>query len=150
MASILGAFSAALGAASRGISANQFARELQAAGAGARRSEVLNLYRIARDIHNQSGEEIFRDITQTPHANEIIAWPSRTASGIRQNVTLVYRDRTTGQLLRTYYSVTSASGIPRETAVGSAINAYASNADEYNQDLVGAVHTGSYRYTPMG
>jgi hypothetical protein len=149
MASILGAFSAALGAAARGMSANAFQNALREAGAGARRSEVLALYRIARDIHNQSGEEIFRDITQAPHANELTTWPTRSATGIRQNVTLVYRDRTTGQLLRTYYSITSENGVTREAAVAQAIDTYSGHAERYNQDMVGAIHTGAYLYTPM-
>lgn len=148
MASILGSFNAALSAANRGLSANAFAAELRQAGAGARRAEVLNLYRLARQITQQSGQEIYRDITQTPTQADIVQWPSRGATGVRQNVSLIYRDRTTGQLLRTYYSVTTENGIPREQAVATAIDTYSSHAEEYNQDLIGAVHTGAYRYTP--
>lgn len=149
MPSILGSFGAALSAASQGLSANAFQQLLKQAGAGARRAEVLNLYRIAREIHTQGGQEIFRDITQVPNRSEIVPWPSKVAVGIRQNVSLIYRDRTTGQLLRTYYSVTTDNGVTREQAVATAINTYSSHAEEYNQDLIGAVHTGAYQYTPI-
>lgn len=149
MARILSALPAALLAASRGASANQYYRGLREVGMGARRAEVLQLFKLARAVWNESGDEIFRDITTTPHGDEILPWPSRRATGLRQNVTLIYRDRTTGTISRTNWSTVTEDGIAREQAMASAIDAYSPHAESYGQDLIGAVHTGSYRYTPL-
>lgn len=149
MPAILGALGAALNAAREGMSANAFDRELRSLGMGARRSEVLNLYRIANAIVSKNPEEPFRDITQAPNAEHMSPWPTKRAEGVQQVVTLIYRDRITGKILPTYYRVSSPEGIIRETAMATAINAYAEHAEAYNQDLVGAVHTSSYRLTPF-
>lgn len=131
------------------MSANAFYRELQSLGIAGRRSEVLQLYKIARSIVATSAEEPFRDISSAPTAGELTPWPSKKATGIRQNVTLVYRDKTTGTLNRTYWSVTSEEGLTREQALATAIDTYSPHAEDYEQDLIGAVHTGAYQYSPL-
>lgn len=136
-------------AARAGMSANAFDRALREAGLGARRSEVLNLYKLANTIVYRNPDEPFRDITQPPLGEHMAPWPTKKAEGVQQVVTLIYRDRTTGHLLPTYYRVSSESGIVRETAMATAINAYSDHADRYNQDLVGAVHTSVYRLEPF-
>lgn len=149
MARILSIFPSALIAAGRGSSANAFYRELQQLGLGARRSEVLALYKIARGIVAQSPQEPFRDITAVPTASEISPWPTKKATGFAQTVQLVYRDRTTGSLAKTYWRTANPQPITREQAMAQAISAYADHADEYNQDLIGAVHTSTYQNIPF-
>lgn len=149
MARILGTLPAALIAAKGGMSANAFLRELQQLGIGVRRSEGLSLYKIARDIATHSPDEAYRDITQAPGESELLPYPTRKATGVRQVVTLLYRDRTTGAINRTYWSTTSQNGVIRETALATAVDKYAEQAERYKQDLIGAVHTGAYRYTPF-
>lgn len=149
MPNILGALGAALNAVASGISANQFDRELRELGMGARRSEVLALYRTASAIVNRNPEEPFRDITQVPLGEHMAPWPTKKSEGVQQVVTLIYRDRVTGKILPTYYRVSSESGIVRETAMATAINAYSDHAESYGQDLIGAVHTSNYRLTPF-
>ena len=149
MPAILGALPSALIAAREGVSANQFYRDLQAVGLGARRSEVLNLYKIARGIVTKSPDEPFRDIRSYPTSSDLSPWPTKKAEGIRQTVTLVYRDRVTAHQQVTYWSVTSSEGVMRETALATAINAYAEHAERYGQDLIGAVHTGAHLYVPF-
>lgn len=148
MPAILGALPSALLAAREGISANQFYRDLQAAGIGARRSEVLSLYKIARGIISKSPDEPFRDIRTSPTSSDLTPYPTRRATGIRQTVTLVYRDRITAHQQTTYWSVTSENGVNRELALATAINAYADHAERYGQDLIGAIHTGAQQYMP--
>jgi hypothetical protein len=94
MAGILGLFPSALNAASGNMSASAWIREMQAVGLGARRSEMLELFKFAKGITAKSPDEIFRDITQVPTASEIQVWPTKRAEGFAQTVTLVYRDRT--------------------------------------------------------
>lgn len=150
MPAILGALPPALLAARAGIGANAFYRQLQELGMGARRSEVLSLYKIARGIVTRNPDEPFRDITTAPSKGEAAPWPTRKADGIRQTVSLVYRDRITGTQNFTYWSVTSANGIVRETAMATAINAYAEHAERYGQDLIGAVHSSVHQYVAFG
>src|SRR6266481_7864557 len=105
MPAILGALPSALLAARENVSANQFYHDLQAAGLGARRSEVLSLYKIAKGIVAKSPDEPFRDIRTVPTSSDLTQWPTRKAEGIRQTVSLVYRDRVTGHQLVTYWSI---------------------------------------------
>lgn len=131
------------------MSANAYYQELRGLGLAARRSEVLSLYKIARGIVASAPDEPFRDISRVPSGADLGTWPTKSATGIRQNVTLVYRDRTTGALNRTFWSVTSENGISREQALATAINVYSPHAEDYEQDLIGAIHTGAYAYTPI-
>jgi hypothetical protein len=149
MARILGALPAALNAARAGMSANAFVRELQQSGYGARRSEVLQLYRTAVSIVSRTQEEPFRPLNQVPLQSEIGTWPTKGATGIVQTVSLAYRDRTTGSIKQTWWRNTSPNGITREEAIAAAIDAYSEHAESYEQDLIGAVHTSAYNLSPF-
>lgn len=149
MPAILGALPAALLAAKGGLSANAFDRQLRELGMGARRSEVLALYRAAKGIVSRSPDEPFQDIRLNPAGNPLPAWPTAKATGIHQTVALIYRDRTTGAILQTYWGTSSELGVIREEAMATAINAYSDHAEEYNQDLIGAVHVAAYQNVPI-
>jgi hypothetical protein len=149
MARILGAFPAALIAARGGMSANAFVRELQASGFGARRSEVLDLFKTAKGIVARTAEEPFRPLNQVPTAEERGTWPTRGATGIAQTVTLTYRDRTTGTVKQTWYRAVTHSGLTRQEAIARAITAYSDSASNYDQEFIGAVHTSAYNLTPF-
>lgn len=148
MPAILGSLPAALIAAQEGMSANAFYRELQSLGMGARRSEVLQIYKIAQGIIARSPSEPFADITKAPTGGEISAWPTKKATGIRQTVTLVYRDNVTGTIKTTYYSTKSETALTRENAMSQAIDAYQPHAERYGQTLIGAIHTGAFNFVP--
>lgn len=149
MVAIVGLFPSALVYAKEGDSANQWIRIMQSLGLGARRGEMLELYKLARGLVSRSPEEMFRDITQVPTASEIEVWPTKKATGFAQVVTLVYRDRTTGKLQQTYWKTANPGPVRRETAMAQAVSAYADHAERYNQDLVGAVHTSTYQQIPF-
>lgn len=149
MARILGLFPSSLAAAKGGMTANAYYRELRALGMAARRSEVLALYKISLSIVAKSPEEPFRPISEVPKPEHLVPFPTKSATGVRQNVTLVYRNRVTGSINRTYWSVTSENGITRENALATAIDTYSPHAADYGQDLIGAVHTGAYSYQPF-
>jgi hypothetical protein len=150
MARILGLFPSALIAARGGMSANAFYRQLQSLGLAARRSEVLSLYRNAVSIVSAAADQVFEDPDQVPNPATLKVWPTAKSTGVKQTVTLQYRDKTTGEISKTYYSVTSPNGITRSEAVDQAISAYSDKADSYGQDLIGAVHTSAFRLTPTG
>lgn len=148
MARVLGLFPSALIAASQNAGAGVFYRTLRALGVAPRQSEAYALYKQAKAITSAQGHDVFEPLNENPASNVLPVWPTRSATGVRQNVQLVYRDRTTGQMSKTYFSVTSDNGVTREEAISQAISAYASNAEQYNQDLIGAVHTSAYRMSP--
>jgi hypothetical protein len=150
MARILGLFPAALIAAREGMSANAFYRELQSLGMAARRSEVLQLYKISTAIVSKGGTEPFAPIGENPAGGRLESYPTKTAAGVLQTVSLTYRDRTTGKLSRTYWSTKTDEGVTREEAMAAAIDAYSEHAESYNQDLIGAVHTSAYNLSPIG
>jgi hypothetical protein len=118
-------------------------------GYGARRSEVLQLYKIAQNVVARSAEEPFRSLQAVPLGTEMGVWPSKTATGVVQTVAITYRDRTTGQIKQTWWKTNTPNGIARETAIAQAIDAYSEHAESYNQDLIGAVHTSAYNLTPF-
>lgn len=149
MARILSLFPASLIAARAGMSANAFYQQLRDEGIAARRAEVLSLYKISRSIVATSGDEPFRDIGRAPSRGDLTAWPTKRATNIRQNVTLIYRDKTTGTINRTFWSTAHEAPITREEAMAASIDAYSSHAEDYNQDLIGAIHTGAYQYVPF-
>lgn len=150
MPAILGLLPAALNAARGGMSANAFYRHLQSIGQGARRSDVLALFAEARGIVSHSGAEAFKDIAGKPDVNELPAWPTKDATGVKQTVTLLYRDKTTGKVLQTYWSTVNAEPLTRQEAVSRAVSAYAANNSIYATDVLGALHTSAYRLVPFG
>jgi hypothetical protein len=143
MARILAAFPSSLIAAREGMSANAFYKQLQSLGMGARRSEVLALYKISKNIVARAGEEPFRDITQVPSGDEIRPWPVKKATGFIQTVSLVLRDRTTGTLSHEYYSVKYDQPIVREQVMAMAADAYSTPHPGSDRTLMGIVHTGT-------
>lgn len=149
MARVLGLFPSALAAARAGMTERAWEREARALGLGARSSEMLSLWRIAKNIVTRSPDEPFKDIGVTPSGPDLPAWPSKKSTGVAQNVTITYRDRATGAIKQTYWRTVTDNGIPREQALAAAIDAYSEHAESYEQDLIGATHTSSYRLTPM-
>jgi hypothetical protein len=148
MARILGLLPAAMLAARGGMSANAFYRDLRQQGIAPRRQQALELMKIAKGVIARTPDEPFRPLNRVPSGSELAAWPSKNATGVMQNVTLVYRDRITGHLARTYWRINTPNGITRERALAMAADAYSEHAVSYEQDLIGAIHTSAYRLVP--
>jgi hypothetical protein len=148
MARILGLLPSALIAAKGGMSASAWYRELQREGIAPRRTEALQLFKTAKEITTRTPEEPFRPLNQVPSGRDIAQWPSRNATGIAQTVTLTYRDRITGQVQQTWWRTVTPNGITREQAIATAIDAYSEHADQYEQDIIGAIHTSAYALVP--
>jgi hypothetical protein len=149
MPRVLGLFPSALAAASRGMSERAWEREARSLGLGARSSEMLSLWRVAKTIVTNAPSEPFQPIEHNPAHQALPAWPSKNATGVAQTVTLTYRDRATGQIKQTWWRTVTENGISREQAMATAINSYSEHAESYEQDLIGATHTSAYRLTPM-
>jgi hypothetical protein len=149
MARILGLFPAALVAAKNGYNATQFYNALRAAGEAPRQSEAYKLFGIAKASVAKAADEPFRQLGSVPTAEELSPWATKTGTGVSQRVLMTYRDRATGAIVQTYYTVKSERGVTRESAIASAISSYASNAEQYNQDLIGAIHMAAYQLIPF-
>lgn len=149
MARILAAFPSALIAAREGMSANAFYRQLQSLGMGARRSEVLALYRASKSILSLSPEEPFRDIRQVPVGNEIGVWPTRKATGYSQTVAMTFRNKITGEIILRHSSVSSEQPMVRETAMAHVLRVWTAGEQSLEMQLIGAVHVSTRHKVPM-
>lgn len=148
MARILGAFPAALIAARNGLSGAEFIRYLRAAGQGARESEVRALLKTAYNTLKTNPDEPFADPNAIPDFSTASPWPTVSARGVSQRVELTYRQKATGTLITVPYAVSSETGVTRQEAIAKAIEAYRGKAEQYGQELVGAVHTKTFQLIP--
>jgi hypothetical protein len=148
MARILGAFPAALIAARNGLNGSEFIRFLRAAGEGARESEVRALLKTAYNTLKNNPDEPFADPNAVPDFSTASPWPTVSARGVKQAVQLTYRVKATGTLITVPYQVTSQAGVTRAEAIAKAIEAYKIRAEEYGQELVGAIHTKTFQLVP--
>ena len=148
MARILGAFPSALIAVRGGMSQNALIRQLRALGEGARDSEVRALYKIAQTTLKNNPDEPFGDPNLVPDLATASPWPTISATGVKQAVEVTYRQKATGTLITVPYQVSSENGVTRQEAINAAIAAYESKAEQYGQELVGAVHTKVFSLIP--
>ena len=148
MARILGLMDSALRAARAGLTATEWYNILRIQKIAPRESEAFKLYRYAVSMVSNAPSEFGAPQGQKPRIAELPVYPTRKATGVRQGVTLLYRNRTTGAINQTFYAVTSPKGVTRRAAVAKAIDAYAGNAENYDQDLIAAVHSSAYRMVP--
>jgi hypothetical protein len=150
MAKIHGLLPYALIAAREGATTRQFGAAMRALGLGARSSEMEKLMSIAKGILAADKEEPFRDIRFAPLPSEMKEWSTKSATGVRQNVAVIVRERVTGQLRVVPYSAYSDTGVTREQAMAAAINAYSGRNEQYNSDVIGTIHRATLRYVPSG
>lgn len=149
MARILGLWDSAIKAAKGGLTASQWYSALRTQGIAPRSSEAFALFRIATKVAAAGGNEIGKSQAAKPRVRDLADWPTKQTSGVRQNVSLAYRNRTTGHITQTFWSVISEKGVVRSDAVEQAIRAYADHAEAYDQDLIMAVHSSAYRLVPF-
>jgi hypothetical protein len=139
----------AIRAAKEGFTAAAWIRALQATGQGIRRQVALRLFSQAKTVVAEAGAEPTRDLDQVPSLAEMPPSPTRNSSGVLQTVRLVYREKVTGNLRVVFHSTLSESGVTRQQAVDAAIDKYAEHAEEYQNELVGAIHTSAIRLVPV-
>lgn len=86
-----------------------------------------------------------------PVASEIKTWSTKNATGYVQQVEVLVRERATGQIISVPFSVTGRSLVSRANALQQALDVYSDdNAKKYNQQVLGAVYTGTYQAVPQG
>lgn len=150
MARILGLLPSALRAARAGLTASEWYKILRVQGIAPRQSEAYKLYSHAVSLVSNAPSEIGAPQSRKPVVSQLPVYPTKNATGVLQTVTLLYRNRTTGEMDKVFYRVTSKTGVSRQNAVKRAIEAYAGQAERYNQEMIGAVHSSAYRMEPAG
>lgn len=150
MARVGGTMSLAMAFAKQQKSASAFIREARKLKIGARESEMRAIYRIAQEVVSRGTTEPFQPLNRKPRYNTLPPWGTKYATGVRQNVQLVYRNNTTGELKSTYWSVHSERGITRQEAIERAIAEYSVHDQEYNSSLQSALHVSAFRLKPSG
>jgi hypothetical protein len=133
----------AIKAANAGWSANQFVTALREAGAGMRRTVALKTFAQGRALAAEYGEEPTRALNAVPTFRESRQWPTRDSTGVLQTVKLIYREAVTDRVVTRFFNVKTPEGITRQEAIDRAISANADNEAQYQQTLIGAVHTGT-------
>jgi hypothetical protein len=133
----------ALRAINEGMSANKFVAALREAGLGIRRQAALRVYGQAQRLVAEYGQEITKPLDQVPGFDPKNQWPTKGATGVLQNVQLVYREAVTGRQVVRYFNIKTEAGVTRADAIAAAVDANAAGAEEYQQSLVGAFYTGT-------
>jgi hypothetical protein len=86
-----------------------------------------------------------------PVAAEIRTWTTAKARGYIQQVEVLVREKTTGQIVSVPFSVHGRSLVSRRNAIQQALDVYSDdNAKRYDQVVLGAVYTGTYEARPSG
>jgi hypothetical protein len=144
-----GLFGSAVRAAAEGLSAQKWLDALKATGQGIRRQVALRLFKEAKVIAAESGQEITRSLNAVPTLDEMAPSPTRNSTGVLQTVQLTYRERVTGKLRTVYHNTKSENGVTRQQAIDLAIAEYQQHSEEYQTELIGAIHTSAIRLTPV-
>jgi hypothetical protein len=144
-----GLFGSAVRAAAEGLSAGKWLAALKESGAGIRRQVGLRLFAEAKRVAAESAEEPSRELEQVPGPRELAPMATRAEAGVLQTVRLVYREKVTGNLRVVFHSTKSENGVTRQEAINSAIESYAQHSEEYQTQLVGAVHTSAIQLIPV-
>jgi uncharacterized protein YdhG (YjbR/CyaY superfamily) len=86
-----------------------------------------------------------------PVASEIQQWTTAKARGYIQQVEVLVRERETGTVVSVPYSSVSNNLRSRAAVTKEALDVYSDdNAKKYNQQILGAVYSGTYQAVPAG
>lgn len=111
-------------------------------------------YRLVGEIQSSLAdrEGIYDEpLNLRPVASEIRTWTTAKARGFIQQVEVLVRDRGTGQIISVPFSVQGKRLVSRRNAIQQALDVYSDdNAKRYNQQVLGAVYTGTYEARPRG
>lgn len=124
-------------------------RALRESGLGIRTQEFYRTWGTARRLAAETGLEPTRPVDQAPTLQEATPVATRGAEGFLHTTRLVYRERVTGKQRVVYHNVKSPVLLTRQEAINQAIDAYAAHSEEYETDLVAAVHSSVIHLVPV-
>lgn len=139
-----------VGAAGRGLSANQALNALREAGIGIGRSEGLRLYKIAQEGEKQREEVAGYDPAAPIPRDSRFRWPSKNATGRAIVVKVVARRHINGEYFDLFHRTYTNDEITPQEAIDNAIDAYSEQkyADEFS--IRAAVIWNVIQYEPAG
>jgi hypothetical protein len=86
-----------------------------------------------------------------PVASEVKVWSTARAKGYIQQVEVLVREKSTGQIISVPFSVQGRTLVTRREAIRQALGVYSDdNAEKYDQQVLGAVYSGTYEARPSG
>jgi hypothetical protein len=129
-----------------GLSARAALREFRDAGGHVADGTWFKVYgEVAAEVSLREG--IFAEPQQgIPYAHEIQQWSTIKATGYVHQIEVLVRERGTGQVVSIPYSAMSSELRSREDVIAEALDIYSDeNAEKYEQQILGAVYTGTYQ-----
>src|SRR6266852_4702534 len=109
-------------------------------------------YRLTGELNRMLAEregELNRPLNLRPTADEVRTWTTRKATGYIHQVEVLVRDRATGEIISVPYSATGRTLRSRQAVINEALSVYSDeNARKYDQQILGAVYTGTYQAVP--
>lgn len=135
----------------QGLSARQALSEFRQAGGRVANQTWFQL-RAEMERTVSSREGVFDEQQgSVPVAHEIQQWTTSKATGYIQQVEVLVRERETGTVISVPYSSVSNDLRSRAEIVAQALDVYSDdNAQKYNQQVLGAVYSGTYQAVPAG
>lgn len=141
---------AVLDALKEGRSATSGLAAYRAAGGNVRTQTWYRLHGEVQSALAGRIGEASAPLDRAPGGDETTKWTTRNAGGFLQQVEVLVRDRATGEVMAKPFSVTGEAMLTRGEAISQALDAYMDNADEYEEQVLGAVHVGAYELVPDG
>lgn len=141
----------ALQSALEGLSANEGLRQYREAGGHVARSTWLQA-RGEVEAGLAAREGIYNEpLHLIPVAGEIQSWSTTGARGYAQQVEVLVRDRATNTVISVPYTSMGSELRSRQAIINEALEVYSDdNAKKYNQQILGAIYTGTYAAIPQG
>jgi hypothetical protein len=144
---------AAISSIKQGLSANEGLRQFRAAGGKVGRSAWLALRAEVGAALAKRPAEMAANLASIPAGTEVTRFSTVKATGVIQQVEVLYRVKGTDAIVNRPFSVKGAQMIARQDAINAALDAMnaAAQAGQYEEQVVlGAVYVGTYELVPGG
>lgn len=145
-------FWAAISAVRSGLSGRAGLRAYRAGGGRVADGTWFRLTSQARTIFEAGKHELGAPLNRRPVAGEIVDMPTRSATGYLQLVTVLARDRQTGDVRQIPYAVTGRRLISRQSAINEALSVITpdSGSPPGGEQILGAIYVRTNRMAPGG
>lgn len=137
----------------QGLSANEGLRQFRAAGGRIGRSAWLALRAEAGAALAKRPAEMAASLPSIPSGTEVTTFSTVKASGVIQQVEVLYRVKGTDTVVNRPFSVKGATMVSRQDAINAALDTMsaAQQSNRYEEQVIlGAVYVGSYELVPGG
>lgn len=138
------------GAVEAGMSARAGLNAFRESGGQVRDATWYRMFGEYQRHLSEAGEEPGRPLNRYPTGDEITQWSTVDAEGYLQRVEVLTRNRGTGEVEWKPWSRAGDSVLTRQGAISDALDSFASNADGYDEQILGAVYVGTHELIPGG